>query len=149
MLQKREHMAGWIANCSRTERRMVDAARTVDRKDGAYGLRIGFTGSSMSACAKKLRWMNSRTVASVGSGRTARGATWTPLTDFPRMGEHEGRHRGGERDAARIGPWLAAQLRERLFGDRKVADLSVEVEDVRVARRCRDQRPRRDVRHAL
>ena len=50
--QNREHMDGCTANCSRTTRKTVDAARTLAKNDGAYWLRRGLTGLSISAWAK-------------------------------------------------------------------------------------------------
>lgn len=35
VLQNLEHIAGWISNCSFTDRRIDDAARTVARNEGA------------------------------------------------------------------------------------------------------------------
>lgn len=61
IVQKREQELGHILNCSLTDFSIVEDALYAARKDGAYALLSGFTGCSIIAWAKKLRWMYMRT----------------------------------------------------------------------------------------
>ena len=53
--------AGHASNCWVTDLSIVDDARYAARNEGANWLLRGFSGCSIIAWAKKLRWMNIRT----------------------------------------------------------------------------------------
>ena len=56
MTQKRPMTVGKMENCSRTELRRAVALRYPARNEGAYWLRMGSSGQSFTAAAKKTLW---------------------------------------------------------------------------------------------